>query len=73
MSRRLLRAAAVAALLAGACGCVTVKPWDKDVLAQRNMEFSAEAGGQAFTAHALSVHEESIGADGGSGGGCGCR
>jgi hypothetical protein len=54
-------------------GCATVKPWDKDVLAQPCMGFSSEAPAQPFMAHALITNEEAEGAEGGSGGGCGCR
>jgi hypothetical protein len=68
--RRLLPAAALAAL---AAGCATVQPWDKEALSRPAMQFSGEGAAQPFVAHALSTNEQAEGGEGGSGGGCGCR
>jgi hypothetical protein len=61
------------AALAGAAGCATVAPWDKDELAKPCMEFAADGAAQAFRTHALITNEQAMGGEGGSGGGCGCR
>lgn len=63
----------IAALLALACGCATVSPWDKEELGKPCMEFGGDGAAQPFTAHALITNEQAVGGEGGSGGGCGCR
>jgi hypothetical protein len=63
---------AVAALWLVAA-CATVRPWDKETLSEPCMEFSGDGVAQPFVAHALITNEQTVGGEGGSGGGCGCR
>lgn len=70
----------LAALLAGwlaagvlAAGCVTVRPEDKEYLADPSMTFSDEGRVQSQEQHVLNNREGSFGASGVGGGGCGCN
>ena len=53
-------------------GCATVKPWQRESLAQPGMSFGANAG-VAAEQHMLESREAAIGGLGGAGGGCGCN
>jgi hypothetical protein len=66
--------AALVALLASlAAGCSTVKPQDKELLADPAMNYGA--GGEALVQeeHVLANREGAAGAGRSSGGGCGCN
>lgn len=67
----LLLAALVAASVV--TGCVTVRPEDKEHLAEPAMTFGDEAGTGAQEQHVFSNREGSFGGGGVSGGGCGCN
>lgn len=56
-----------------ACGCGTVKPWQKQTLGAPQMRFSQEGDSLHFVEHALTTIEQAEGGAGGAGGGCGCR
>jgi len=65
---------ALGALLLGAVvGCVTVRPEDKEFLAQPSMTFGADGRTKAHDEHVFSNREGSYGAGGVTGGGCGCN
>jgi len=53
-------------------GCSTVKPYERELLAQPGMNLtpSADAGAEQ---HMLESREASAGGFGGGGGGCGCN
>jgi Domain of unknown function (DUF4266) len=53
-------------------GCATVKPWERESLAQPGMSFDATTG-VAAEQHMLESREASLGGLGGAGGGCGCN
>jgi Domain of unknown function (DUF4266) len=53
-------------------GCATVKPWERESLAQPGMSFDATAG-VAAEQHMLESREAAVGGLGGAGGGCGCN
>ena len=77
-SSRLLRLMLLAcALGAGAGGCVstkwTVKPHQRELLADRIMQLDGDAGETADQAHVLANREGAIGGTGTAGGGCGCN
>lgn len=55
------------------CGCATVKPWQKQVLAQPIMAWKQDSRDAAFLDHARITVEQAEGGSGGAGGGCGCR
>ncbi|MEM9191003.1 MAG: DUF4266 domain-containing protein [Myxococcota bacterium] len=54
-------------------GCVTVRPEDKEFLADPAMTFGSEGMREAHDEHVFSNREGSFGAGGVSGGGCGCN
>ena len=69
MKRRLLFLS-MAVLMAG--GCVTVEPWERDLLAVGPMQMS-DGMTQSFERNSESYREGAVGANGGkAGGGCGC-
>lgn len=65
------------ALLTSAAGCAstkwTVKPHQRELLADRIMQLDGDAAETADEAHVLSNREGAIGGTGTSGGGCGCN
>ena len=69
------RSLTVAALwcVTGLCGCATVAPQQRAILADPTMQFDAEAKHDAALHHALENREGSMGGTGVSGGGCGCN
>ena len=75
--RRALRSAAQAALafmllLLGA-GCATVRPYEKEHLADPIMVSAADTGVQMREMKWLDAREGSTGGVGGAGGGCACK
>jgi len=54
-------------------GCVTVRPEDKEFLADPAMTFGADGTVEAHDTHVFSNREGSFGGTGVSGGGCGCN
>ena len=62
--------------LAIACmltGCATVAPYERERLARRDMELDRNPELSAGQQHATAYREGSNGAEGASGGGCGCN
>lgn len=59
--------------IASTAGCVTVRPEDKEFLAEPSMIFGSEGATAAHEDHVLSNREGSAGATGAAGGGCGCN
>lgn len=62
-------------LLMGALltGCSSVKPWEREYLADEIMRFDRDALKAEWHVHVQEVLEGSRGGFSGSGGGCGCR
>jgi hypothetical protein len=56
----------------GCAGCMTVKPYQREFLAQPGMSFGADAQNESLQ-HMLESREASFGGYGASGGGCGCN
>ena len=56
-----------------AVGCVTVKPEDREFLANPSMTFGAHGASAAQEEHVLTNREGTAGAGGVAGGGCGCN
>lgn len=71
-SRRLGRGLGGAALLA-AGACSTVKPQDKELLADPAMSYAAGGEAEVQEEHVLTNREGAAGAGRASGGGCGCN
>ena len=65
----------VAALLVGGCSMSkwTVKPHQRELLADKIMQLDAEAQEREAEEHVLANREGAIGGTGTSGGGCGCN
>jgi Domain of unknown function (DUF4266) len=67
----------VAALGLAAGGCAvskwTVRPHQRELLADRIMQLDAEGQERAAEEHILSNREGAVGGNGTSGGGCGCN
>ena len=55
-----------------AVGCSTVKPYERELLAQPGMTLTPRADSGAEQ-HMLESREASVGGFGGGGGGCGCN
>jgi hypothetical protein len=68
-----LRILGVVCLVFGASACVTVRPEQRELLADRAMTFGAGGDAEAHEEHVLSNREGSTGASATSGGGCGCN
>ena len=66
-----LVAFSLAALSLG--GCVTVRPEQRELLADPAMTFGAGGDAEAHEEHVLSHREGSIGGGASTGGGCGCN
>lgn len=69
--RRTIALVAFVAALA-ASGCVTVKPHERQHLAQPEMDPATNALEETFYSHVESAREGGFGGHGASGGGCGC-
>ncbi|NVB39108.1 DUF4266 domain-containing protein [Pseudenhygromyxa sp. WMMC2535] len=54
-------------------GCVRVQPWERERLAQPDMQMAVDPELSAGPDHAVEYREGSAGAFGGAGGGCGCN
>ncbi len=72
--RRLWHMFALGAVLAfGATACVSVKPHQKELLADPAMIYGSGGEAELQEDHILTNREGSAGAREGSGGGCGCN
>jgi Domain of unknown function (DUF4266) len=64
---------AAAGALAGSAGCAPVRPEQRAILADKIMQFGANARARAALDHALENREGSSGGGAAEGGGCGCN
>ena len=69
-SRRSLLVVLVAACVAG---CATILPYERERLAQPDMQMGSSPELSLAEGHATEVREGAAGGIGGSGGGCGCN
>ena len=65
--------ALLALVLAAAPGCTVVKPWEKDLLARRDMAFDPDNLEAKLNTHKSFSKEASLAGGGAGGGGCGCN
>ncbi len=72
-SERLMRMCLFALLALVGNGCVTVRPQDKELLADPAMTYGSGGTAQAHEEHVLSNREGTAGAGQTVGGGCGCN
>jgi predicted component of type VI protein secretion system len=65
------------AVMVAMCGCLsacsTVAPYERERLARRDMQLQRSADAAAGEQHANAYREGATGAEGTSGGGCGCN
>jgi len=71
--RPLALLAILAAALLGGCAATSVKPWDRDLLAQKRMSFDPRPMESAIDEHIYFSKEGSTGGATAGGGGCGCN
>ena len=69
--RYLVTVIALSALLLS--GCADVKPWDRDLLAQKKMQLVPSPVDNALDEHIYFSKEAASGGQGVGGGGCGCN
>lgn len=60
-------------LMAALGACATVAPYERERLARRDMELDRNPELSSGQQHATAYREGSSGAEGASGGGCGCN
>ncbi len=53
--------------------CVTVRPYEREFLADKIMDFDANVEEISMERHFLDTREGSSGGEGGAGGGCACN
>ena len=70
---RFLRAMLLLLLLGLAGGCAHVRPWDRDLLAERKMRIIPSPRENAVDEHVYFSKEGSTGGHRAAGGGCGCN
>ena len=70
---RVLWALVLGAAALGGAGCATVRAEDKEFHAQPSMTFGSGGEAEAQEQHVFANREGSFGAQGVSGGGCGCN
>jgi len=63
----------VGCVLLQGCASVTVKPWEREVLARDDMQLDAHALDAAIDDHIYFSKEGTSGGRGFGGGGCGCN
>ena len=75
MSDRRIMAGSLAVLvtLCGGCSAMGVEPWDRDVLARKDMQLDSYPVESALDDHIYFSKEASSGGRGFGGGGCGCN
>lgn len=73
ISRRAARLASAFAFLVAASGCASVRPYEKEHLADRIMVPEADTGIAMREMKWLDAREGSTGGVGGAGGGCACK
>lgn len=71
--KRLLMLCWVLPLLGGCAGRQHVEPWQKGMLAKREMTFDSDRLGAAYAEHTYTSKEGAAGGAGVGGGGCGCN
>jgi len=73
MAIRILLSIIVLSLACLAVGCSTVKPWDRDLLAEKKMQLVPAPLDNALDEHVFFSKEAASGGQGTGGGGCGCN
>ncbi|MDJ0867631.1 MAG: DUF4266 domain-containing protein [Myxococcota bacterium] len=53
--------------------CVRVRPWEREILARKDMAWSPDEMESASRSHIFFAKEAALGGGGSGGGGCGCN
>jgi hypothetical protein len=74
-TRRIVHGSLLLALLAttGGCAAMSVRPWDRDLLAEKKMRYPPSKLENAADEHIYFSKEGSTGGQTVGGGGCGCN
>jgi hypothetical protein len=70
---RLLAAALLVAPLLTGCASLGARPWERDLLAKREMQLASDPVRAGLDEHIYFSKEASSGGSGFGGGGCGCN
>jgi hypothetical protein len=68
-----IRLVSLSPLIVCLAACATIAPYERERLAKNDMQFDKSADASAGANHATAYREGSSGAEGASGGGCGCN
>jgi hypothetical protein len=68
-----LGAISLALLMTAGCGTIGVKPWERDLMSRRDMQFDGESLDARLDDHVYFSKEASSGGRSFGGGGCGCN
>ena len=71
-ARRFFHCSAAIAVLLVSTGCATVRPWQRERLADPIVTFQKDAKADARKTKTWDAREGSTGGNGGAGGGCAC-
>jgi hypothetical protein len=71
--RRIVLGLLIGSCLVSATGCMRVNPWERDVLARRDMAWSPDPLEAKRENHVYFSKEASMPGGSGGGGGCGCN
>ncbi len=71
--KRIVVSMLILSTLAISTGCVQVKPWERDLLARRDMAWDPDPVEAKREAHIYFSKESSMPGGSGGGGGCGCN
>ncbi len=72
-SRGLVLALALASIAVATAGCAKVTPWERDLLARRDMAWEPDSLEAKRESHVYFSKEASMPGGSGGGGGCGCN
>jgi hypothetical protein len=72
MASPLPRAVVALTLGLASSACVTVQPYEREILAQPDMNPASDPLEETFLSHIQTAREGGFGGHGASGGGCGC-
>lgn len=73
ISTRLVLSLLLVSFLLATTGCVRVKPWERDLLARRDMGWEPDGLEAKRESHVYFSKEASMPGGSGGGGGCGCN
>jgi uncharacterized protein DUF4266 len=73
VAKIIIRSLVLLALTFVGVGCATIHPWDRDLLAEKKMQFVPNPMVHAIDEHIYFSKEGSMGSQDVGGGGCGCN